>query len=301
MDAEEVTNGAGAHIVLYCVEPVAYQLLSAWAAREHHHVALVVTSPGPARNRTTMYRDIVALVPPKQDVLVTTGMRRIAPMIAALAPDLIVSFTFSFRIPPEITAIPRFGALNLHPSPLPRYRGPNPLRMIYAGEPTIGATLHRIAPEFDTGAILSRRERPLPDDLSSESILSAFSEILMDALVEGTRRALAGEPGTPQDESQASYAASFADDEMWIDWNELSATIRRRVAALNIPTVQAKAVIDGQAVAIRRADPAAGSITPGPAGAVIDRLDDAYTVRTGDGALSVIVSDLAEDEGLLLP
>ena len=72
-------------------------------------------------------------------------------MIAALAPDLIVSATYPHRIPPEVTAIPRYGAVNLHPSPLPRGRGPNPQRLIYEGDPIIGGTLHRMSPSSTPG------------------------------------------------------------------------------------------------------------------------------------------------------
>ncbi len=45
------------------------------------------------------------------------------PLIRELRPDLIVSFTFPYRVPPEITAIPRYGAVNLHPTVLPAIAG----------------------------------------------------------------------------------------------------------------------------------------------------------------------------------
>src|SRR5579885_2081998 len=165
---------AGLRIVAYCVRPQAYELIAGWCARNGHTLLLVVTSPGPKSRPTPTYRE-------------------------ALAPDLVISFTFPYRVPPEVVAIPKYGAVNLHPAPLPLYRGPNPLRGVYEGHPLLGATLHWIAPEYDTGNILARATCPLPDDRSVESVFGAWIGTMQQAFVEGIPRALAGEPGEPQD------------------------------------------------------------------------------------------------------
>ncbi|HWE63972.1 MAG TPA: formyltransferase family protein, partial [Chloroflexota bacterium] len=162
------TNGSHANsprIVLYCVAPPAYRLLRDWAARTGYGFRLIVTTPGPRRARTGAYRAIIAEAPAEQDILITTHMRGIAALIAAADPDLILSFTLPFRIPPDVLALPRHGAVNLHPAPLPLYRGPEPARMIYNGEPNLGATLHRTDSEFDTGAILSVHTAPMPKNI----------------------------------------------------------------------------------------------------------------------------------------
>ena len=142
----------GLRIVTFNVLPPAYQMVAGWAQQMGHQLVLVVTTPGPSTRRTPTYREIVATAPAGQDVLVTTRLRRVAaPLIRELKPDLVVSMTFPYRIPPEITSIPRYGAVNLHPAPLPYYRGPNPLRGIYENFPTIGATLHRTEEDFRYG------------------------------------------------------------------------------------------------------------------------------------------------------
>src|SRR3954470_18190257 len=161
-------------VVLHNREP-AYRTAAAWAARMGHSIELVVTTPGPASRRSWRYRSILAIAPPEQNVLVTTQLRRVAlPLIAALAPDLVLSFTFPHRLPPELIAIPRIAAVNLHPTPLPRYRGPNPMRMIYDGCPTLGATLHYLEHDFDTGRVLAVAEGAMPEDLTSEALYRAW-------------------------------------------------------------------------------------------------------------------------------
>ncbi|MDB5057547.1 MAG: Methionyl-tRNA formyltransferase [Chloroflexi bacterium] len=284
---------AGPRIVLYCVEPNAYRLLRAWAERSGFTFRLIVTTPGPARARNVIYRDIIAEAPPDQDILVTTGMRRIAPMIAALDPDLILSFTFPYRIPPEVLALPRHGAVNLHPAPLPAYRGPNPARMVYNGEPLLGATLHRTEADFDTGPILSRQVAPLPADVSQQSVLETWERLIVKALEEGVPRALADEPGTPQDSSLASYAASFTDEDMWLDWNVPAAVLKLRVAALNLLTPQAKAVIGGREYLVDGLANLPDAPPRAEPGTVLERFENAVKVQTAEGIALLSVMPIA--------
>src|SRR5262245_42430078 len=103
-------------IVSFNVLRMAYGLLANWAAEHEHRIILVVTSPaGNEQRYGESYLRLVEALPPTQDVLITTRMRRtVAPVLTTLAPDLIISATFPHRIPPEVTAIPRYGAINLH-------------------------------------------------------------------------------------------------------------------------------------------------------------------------------------------
>ena len=193
----------GLRIVAFCVLPQAYGLLTSWAAERGHTIVLLVTSPaGSAERYGSGFGTLVQSVPATQDVLVTTRMKRTAaPVVAALAPDLILSATFPHRIPPEVTAIPRFGALNLHPAPLPRGRGPNPMRLIYEGDLTVAGAVHRIEPDFDAGPVLGMQKRRLPAAVTPGMIFAAWGELLLAALDEAVPRAVAGDPGEVQDEA----------------------------------------------------------------------------------------------------
>src|ERR687896_405123 len=125
-----------------------YQLIADWAERRGHHITLVVTPPASRLKRYGDAPHLPLVLPESQDVLVSAKLDTVAPRaIAPLEPDLVISSAFPRRIPPEVTAIPRYGAVNLHPAPLPRGRGPNPARLIYEGDLTAGGALHRIEPE----------------------------------------------------------------------------------------------------------------------------------------------------------
>ncbi|MBK7216846.1 MAG: hypothetical protein IPH95_07260 [Candidatus Promineofilum sp.] len=86
--------------------------------------------------------------------------------LRAFAPDVAVVACFTRRIPPAALAVPRLGFLNLHPSLLPLYRGPQPLfRQLRDGSPT-GTTVHFMDEGLDTGDIAAQTTVPLPDGLS---------------------------------------------------------------------------------------------------------------------------------------
>jgi len=213
------------------------------------------------------------------------------------APDLVLSFTFPHRLPPELIAIPRIAAVNLHPTPLPRYRGPNPMRMIYDGCPTLGATLHYLEHDFDTGRVLAVAEGAMPEVLTSEAVYRAWEPVLDRALAAGVERAIAGDPGTSQDHALASYSPEFSAAERWIDWNLPSRALYCRVAGLNAafgvelvlpreasPLGQAWALIDGRPHRLRALEPLEGATSAAP-GTVIERTADAVIVASADGVV----------------
>lgn len=283
------TGPAAVRIVALVVEPIAYRLVADWAERHGHRLVLAATTPGPPRSRANRdYLDLVAALPPTQDVVISTRMRRVvAPAMVAAAPDLLVSFTFPHRIPPELVAVPRFGAVNLHPTPLPAFRGPNPRRMLFEGMPTLGAALHRIEAGFDAGAILACRERPVPVPPTPERVLEAWLGVLAEALAAGAARALAGEWGEAQDEAAATYAAPFTAAERRLDWRWPVAELTRRVLALSLFRPEAEATIDGATLAVRWLRPAVGAGPGAAPGTILERNGDRFVVAAGDGAVEV--------------
>ncbi len=72
--------------------------------------------------------------------------------LRALKPEVILLANFNQKLLPAVLNLPQFACLNIHPSPLPRYRGVDPVfAALNAGERQLGVTLHHVAPEFDTG------------------------------------------------------------------------------------------------------------------------------------------------------
>lgn len=86
-------------------------------------------------------------------------------------PDLLISAFFNQRIGPEVLALPPLGGVNIHPSKLPDFRGVDPVfHARAAGARSLGVTVHRMDPDFDTGCILAAEELPI---IRGESVLAA--------------------------------------------------------------------------------------------------------------------------------
>ncbi len=120
------------------------------------------------------------------------------------SPDLVVSACYPVRISHRLAGLARLACLNLHPSRLPRYRGPDPLFwQLRAGEADTGVTVHRVEPRIDAGAILAERFLPLTVGASRE----ALDATLAGAAVQLMLDRLEADPVVrlrPQDEAQAS-------------------------------------------------------------------------------------------------
>jgi methionyl-tRNA formyltransferase len=285
-------------IVVFNVFSPAYQMLLGWATKHGHQIILLVTSPARQGDRYPMgYVDLIGRAPREQAILVTSRLKKIAaPVIAALAPDLILSATFPHRIPAEITGIPRYGAYNLHPAPLPRGRGPVPQRLLYEGDLTLAGALHRISPEFDAGAVISCQRRRLPDAVTPDLILATWGELMMAALEDGVPRIIAGERGEEQDEALATYAGVFTEEEHWLSWEEPGRTIQRRAAALNFGGPAARGRIDGDAYLVWQVEAHPGVGPNVPPGTLLDRNGDLVRLRVGDGMIEALTRRWAPPE-----
>jgi len=123
----------------------------------------------------------------------------------SLQPDVIVCACFPRLLPREWLARPRRSCLNLHPSLLPAYRGPEPLFWQFRnGEARTGVTLHFMDEGADTGDMIAQAEVPFPDGISSETAEELTAEAGARWLVEALR--LAEMPRRPQPNIGVSYA-----------------------------------------------------------------------------------------------
>ena len=281
-------------VVTFNVYPQAYAIVCQWAEQGGHRIELVVTTPGSKVRQTPSYQAVLSSAAPTKDVLVTTRLRKVAqPLISALQPDLIISFSFPHRIPPEICAIPRYGAVNLHPTVLPAYRGPNPLRPIYEGYPLLGATLHWTTAAFDTGNILAQHTMPLPVNITPEAVSALWPPLRLGALTEGIARAVAGDAGTVQDHSQATYAGFFTEEESWLTPADTQQVMQRKCTALSFAlSTGAKLRLGDQVYLVTRVDPLDAAQLAAP-GTIIEQTDRGLTLQVADGCVQIQATPVA--------
>ena len=127
--------------------------------------------------------------------------------LAAFQPDVICVSCFSRIIPPAILNLPKHGAVNLHPSLLPRYRGPMPLFWQFRnGESRTGVTLHYMSERVDAGDILSQTDVKFPDGVGGAEAEELCADAGARLMVEGVNLIRGGTPPRrPQNEADSSY------------------------------------------------------------------------------------------------
>jgi methionyl-tRNA formyltransferase len=272
-----------------------YQMLAAALQPLGHRVVGVVTSPGPKRRRSPTCLEVVAAVPPGVDVIVSNPPERWAAMLAPLRPDLIISGGFPWRIPADVLALPRLGAINFHDALLPRHRGPNATGWAFRlGDTETGLTIHRISSEFDTGPVLAQVRVPITDDDTLSTLIAKIVDHAPGLLRQALERVARGEPGDAQDESQATEAGLFEDTWRIIDWSQPARTIHNQVRSWvglrDIP-LGALGEIDGETVQITRTRLlATEAATQGsaPPGTVLRRDGESLVVQSGDGPIEIL-------------
>jgi methionyl-tRNA formyltransferase len=274
---------------------VIYSLVDEIVRPLGHRVVGVVTSPGPKRRRSPTYLEVVAAVSPGVDVIVSNHPERWAAMLAPLKPDLIISGGFPWRIPADVLALPRLGAINFHDAPLPRHRGPNATGWAFRlGDAETAMTIHRLTPEFDAGPILAQARIPITDDDDMTTLVSHFDDHIPTLLHQALDRVARGEDGDPQDESQATEAGLFEDGWRIIDWSQPARTIHNQVRSWvglrDIP-LGALAEVDGETLQITRTRLIPDSPTarePAPPGTVVHRDGERLIVQCGDGPIEIL-------------
>ena len=181
--------------------------------------------------------------------------------IKNLNPDLGIVASFGQIIPSDILGIPKYGFLNVHPSLLPKYRGPSPIQFaILDGEEKTGVTIMRISEKLDTGPILSQQEIELDQKETFESLHDKLAEVGTKLLIEAIPRLLAGKlPPLLQDDTKATYTKIFKKEDGKIDWKKPAKEIERQIRALN-PWPGTYTIYNGKRLKILRAEAVGGKL-----------------------------------------
>ena len=275
-------------VVTFNYLPSAYKFATDWIQENGHEHILAVTSPGIKTRATPAYRDVLAMVDKSVPAIATANIKSfLTPILEQMKPDIILCFTFAHRLKTELCQIPTYGIINIHPSVLPLYRGPNPLRQFYDGAKMFGATAHRLAEDYDTGEILSLESAELPEIITPNTSVE-WGKLIKRCIANGMERAISGKPGIVQDDTQATYAPPFRDEEKWVDLQETNRMVLCKTLGLNLAGGLAKTTINGKVYKIHSAHHiSSGNIMP--AGTVIRQKNDMYEVATADGVVKLVV------------
>jgi len=258
-----------------------------------HQVVAVVTQPDRPAGRGRRLEP-----PPVKRLALEEGLPVLQPervsadesvaALAALEPDVIVIAAFGQILRQRVLDVPKRGALNVHASLLPKYRGAAPIpAAIIAGERETGVTIMEVVRALDAGPVVAQRAIPIDPADTTGTLTGKLAQLGGDLLSETLEPWVAGTlRAEPQDESRATYAAQVRREDARLDWRLPAEDLWRRVRAYN-PWPVAFTELDGTIIRVLEATPL--DIEPeGPPGRVFTLDGGGFAVRCGRGSLAVV-------------
>jgi methionyl-tRNA formyltransferase len=208
-------------------------------------------------------------------------------------PDAIVVAAYGLILPQALLDIPRYGALNIHASLLPRWRGAAPIqRALLAGDRETGVSIMQMDAGLDTGPVLLQEAIPILESDTAGTLHHRLAELSAKLIVRALSELEAGGlRSRPQPAEGATYAAKLDKRESRVDWRESAVAVSRRVRAFD-PSPGVRARLRGVELKIWRCAPAPGRGIPGE---VLAAHPSGVLVACGEGAL--LITELQRSGG----
>ncbi len=270
--------------------------LTALIASPNIAVVLVVTQPDrPAGRGRQLAASAVKQVATAHaiDVLQPERLRGPAVLerLRAADADLFVIAAFGQILRQAVLDIPRHGCLNVHPSLLPRHRGPSPIATaILEGDPATGMTIMLTERGMDTGPILTQQQLSLDPEETTASLTPRLAAVGATLLLQTIPEWVAGNIAPqPQDDMLATATRTFAKEDGAIDWSRSAVALGRQVRAFN-PWPRAYTFDRGKRLLVLGASLVADSLAdaePASPGTVVGISAEGPLIATGDGLLAL--------------
>lgn len=227
---------------------------------EKYDIAAVFTQPDKPRDRgmKLSYSPVKELalennIPVYQPTKLRDGTA--TELIKSLRPDILVVVAYGRILPDDMLEVPKYGAINVHASLLPKYRGAAPIQWaVLNGDKITGVTTMYLASEMDTGDIIYTAETEIGEFETSGELFDRLMVMGAELLDRTLRDIEAGTaPRTPQDHSKASYVKMLDKSLSPIEWAKTPREIIKQIYGLQ-PWPVATAELDGKVFKIYSAE-----------------------------------------------
>lgn len=227
---------------------------------EKYDIAAVFTQPDKPRDRgmKLSYSPVKELalennIPVYQPTKLRDGTA--TELIKSLRPDILVVVAYGRILPDDMLEVPKYGAINVHASLLPKYRGAAPIQWaVLNGDKITGVTTMYLASEMDTGDIIYTSETEIGEFETSGELFDRLMVMGAELLDRTLRDIEAGTaPRKPQDHGKASYVKMLDKSLSPIDWVKTPREIIKQIYGLQ-PWPVATAELDGKVFKIYSAE-----------------------------------------------
>ena len=252
-----------------------------------HEICGVFTQPDKPKNR-----GMKMTFSPVKEYALTKGLEVYQPLkmkdgtalelVKQLAPELIVVAAYGRILPEDILNAPKYGAINVHSSILPKYRGAAPINWaILNGERETGVTIMYMAKELDAGDIICTRTTEIAPEENAQELTERLALLGAEALHEAVEQIGNGTVHrTPQDHSAYTYAPMLSKELSPMDWTRSARQLHDQVRGL-YPWPSAQTELGGKKIKVHQTR--VGEATDAPAGTVLTAGKKGLEIACGDG------------------
>ncbi len=255
---------------------------------EHFDVVGVLTQPDKARGRgmSVSYSPVKALaleagLPVFQPESMRDGSA--LRILQDLKPEILVVVAYGRILPDDILALPKYGAVNVHASLLPKYRGAAPIQWaVLNGDRVTGVSIMYLAHDMDSGDIINSRETEIGEKETSGQLFDRLMVMGAELLAESLREIEAGTAARiPQDHSKASYVSMLDKSMSPIDWSRPARSIMKQIFGLQ-PWPVATMELNGTTIRVFDADYTAHRTSASP-GTILNADRNGIEIACGEG------------------
>ena len=207
-----------------------------WCGGRYKPIAVFCAPDKPVGRKQVLTHPPVKILAQKYNIPVfqPANSRELIYTLKSIPHTLIITVAYGLILPREVLKTPKFGCLNIHPSLLPKYRGPSPIQAaILAGDTETGVTIYKMDEQIDHGPILITNHLSLiTQKFTTPELSKILAELGADLLLKILPDYLAGKIAPqPQDETQAICAKIITKQDGRIDWQKSAAEIERQIRA----------------------------------------------------------------------
>jgi methionyl-tRNA formyltransferase len=233
-----------------------------------------------------------------QPTKVRTG--ELATWLREKAVDVALVMAYGRILPLDVLSAPRRGAMNLHASLLPQYRGAAPINwVIVNGETQTGVSLMQMDEGLDTGPVFSRHALDLSDTETGGSLAERIATLAAHVVRADLAAAVSGKlVAEPQDATLASHAPLIERQHLQVDWGRSAVEIARLVRGM-APKPGAFTLLGGKVLRIHDARPLPGPMPLAATPGTISVLGKRALVATGSGTLELVNAQLEGKKALM--
>mgnify|MGYP006286496835 CR=1 FL=1 len=268
-----------------------------------HDIALVLTQPDRPAGR-----GMKLMASPVKQLAQQLGLPVLQPLtlkdsaiqaqLAAVNAQIMVVVAYGLILPEAVLNLPALGAINIHASLLPRWRGAAPIqRAILAGDSQSGVCIMQMEPGLDTGPVLLSRATAITEQDSAATLHDRLAALGSELIVELLKKLETMDPDArklalraaaqPQPVDGVTYAAKIHKAEAQINWCTASIEVLRQIHAFN-PAPGAYSLLLGETVKVWEAKPGSRTIPAIAAGTILHCNEEGIEVATNDGTVLLL-------------